>query len=52
MNALIDAVRQQAGGMASILVKGSRFMQMEKVVEALERHAQALSTATGDAACC
>ena len=47
--ALIDAVRQQAGGMASILVKGSRFMQMEKVVEALERHAQALSTATGDA---
>jgi UDP-N-acetylmuramoyl-tripeptide--D-alanyl-D-alanine ligase len=52
MTALIDAVRQQAGGMASILVKGARFMQMEKVVEALERHAQALSPATGDAACC
>jgi UDP-N-acetylmuramoyl-tripeptide--D-alanyl-D-alanine ligase len=52
MAALISAVQEQAGAMASILVKGSRFMQMEKVVEALARHAQSLSPATGDAACC
>jgi UDP-N-acetylmuramoyl-tripeptide--D-alanyl-D-alanine ligase len=52
MAALISAVREQSGSMASILVKGSRFMQMEKVVEALARHAQSLSPATGDAACC
>jgi UDP-N-acetylmuramoyl-tripeptide--D-alanyl-D-alanine ligase len=52
MAALISAVQEQAGAMASILVKGSRFMQMEKVVEALAHHAQSLSPATGDAACC
>ncbi|MEP6970297.1 MAG: UDP-N-acetylmuramoyl-tripeptide--D-alanyl-D-alanine ligase [Betaproteobacteria bacterium] len=52
MAALADAVRQQSGAMASILVKGSRFMQMEKVVETLVQHAQCLSAATGDAACC
>ena len=52
MAALIDAVRRQAGGTGSILVKGSRFMQMERVVEALEHHARSLTPATGDAACC
>jgi UDP-N-acetylmuramoyl-tripeptide--D-alanyl-D-alanine ligase len=52
MAALISAVRDQSGSMASILVKGSRFMQMEKVVEALADHAHSLSPATGDAACC
>jgi UDP-N-acetylmuramoyl-tripeptide--D-alanyl-D-alanine ligase len=31
-------VAQAARGAASVLVKGSRFMKMERVVQALEQH--------------
>ena len=36
MGALIDAVRQALPAVASVLVKGSRFMRMETVVQALQ----------------
>jgi UDP-N-acetylmuramoyl-tripeptide--D-alanyl-D-alanine ligase len=51
---LIAAACQDAGGYASMLVKGSRFMQMEKLVDALTHQAPALALAktTGDATCC
>lgn len=35
MQALLDAVRQALPSVASVLVKGSRFMKMEQVVEAI-----------------
>ena len=35
MGALLDAVRQALPGVGSVLVKGSRFMKMEQVVEAI-----------------
>ena len=38
MDALLAAVRLQVPHVASILVKGSRFMRMERVVEALHAH--------------
>ncbi len=38
MDALLAAVQVQVPHVASILVKGSRFMQMERVVEALHAH--------------
>lgn len=38
MDALIAAVRTQVPHVASVLVKGSRFMRMERVVEALHAH--------------
>jgi UDP-N-acetylmuramoyl-tripeptide--D-alanyl-D-alanine ligase len=38
MDALLAAVQVQVPHVASILVKGSRFMRMERVVEALHAH--------------
>ena len=38
MDALLAAVKVQVPHVASILVKGSRFMRMERVVEALHAH--------------
>lgn len=35
MGALLDAVRQVLPDVGSVLVKGSRFMKMEQVVEAI-----------------
>jgi UDP-N-acetylmuramoyl-tripeptide--D-alanyl-D-alanine ligase len=50
MPALIAAVQAQWPALSSVLVKGSRFMRMERVVEALETSAD--GTTTGEAACC
>ncbi len=53
MPALIDAVTAQMPCMSSVLVKGSRFMRMERVVEALVAGASsATGSTTGEAACC
>jgi UDP-N-acetylmuramoyl-tripeptide--D-alanyl-D-alanine ligase len=37
--ALLEALSQGAPAAASVLVKGSRFMKMEQVVQALEKEA-------------
>ena len=53
MPELIDAVRARMPSVASVLVKGSRFMQMERVVEALIAGAGRPNGSTaGEAACC
>ena len=39
MGALLDAVRQALPAVGSVLVKGSRFMKMEQVVQAIEKEA-------------
>ena len=52
MPELVQAVLEQAPAMASILVKGARFMRMEQVVEAVMARARLLPASTGEAACC
>ncbi|MEO7941085.1 MAG: UDP-N-acetylmuramoylalanyl-D-glutamyl-2, 6-diaminopimelate--D-alanyl-D-alanine ligase, partial [Burkholderiaceae bacterium] len=53
MAALIDAVRARMPTVASVLVKGSRFMAMERVVTALiDDASQGQAAATGETACC
>ncbi len=47
MDAVISAVLAELPGVASVLVKGSRFMKMERVVQAIEARADK----TGGAAC-
>ena len=45
MASLLAAVRQALPEVGSVLVKGSRFMKMEQVVEALTSTAQAAAAA-------
>jgi UDP-N-acetylmuramoyl-tripeptide--D-alanyl-D-alanine ligase len=40
VDALLEAVRESLPGMASIVVKGSRFMKMERVIDALTQYSQ------------
>jgi UDP-N-acetylmuramoyl-tripeptide--D-alanyl-D-alanine ligase len=47
VDSLLDAIKIEAPNFVSILVKGSRFMKMERAVQALE----ALQEAKGDASC-
>jgi UDP-N-acetylmuramoyl-tripeptide--D-alanyl-D-alanine ligase len=49
MAALLDAVRAQAPKVQSIVVKGSRFMKMEQVVEALVQLASDIHNKKGEA---
>ncbi len=49
MSALRDAVLAQVMDFQSIVVKGSRFMKMEQVVEALVQHAADINNKKGEA---
>jgi len=52
----MDALQQQvlitAGHMASVLVKGSRFMRMERVVQSLQAAHSSASASKKEASCC
>ena len=52
----MDALQQQvlitAGHMASVLVKGSRFMRMERVVQSLQAAHPSASVSKKEASCC
>ena len=50
IDALNAAVLAELPRVASVLVKGSRFMKMERVVQAIIAHAQ--QQEQGDARCC
>ncbi|GKT13897.1 UDP-N-acetylmuramoyl-tripeptide--D-alanyl-D-alanine ligase [Acidovorax sp. SUPP2522] len=52
MASLLAAVRQALPQVGSVLVKGSRFMKMEQVVQALEARADTKTNARGGATCC
>jgi UDP-N-acetylmuramoyl-tripeptide--D-alanyl-D-alanine ligase len=49
MTALRDAVLSEARNFQSIVVKGSRFMKMEQVVEALVQQAAEINNKKGEA---
>jgi UDP-N-acetylmuramoyl-tripeptide--D-alanyl-D-alanine ligase len=51
MPALINAVGAQLPAVASVLVKGARFMKMEQLVDALATGAQATNATTGESTC-
>ncbi len=52
MPTLIDAVRAQLPAVTSVLVKGSKFMKMGQLVDALATDAQAANATTGESTCC
>ncbi len=52
MPSLVAATRAALPGFASVLVKGSRFMQMERLVEALAPRPLQGPEKAGDAPCC
>jgi len=52
MQALVQAVCAVLPEVGSVLVKGSRFMKMEQVVQAIEACADKGQRACGEAACC
>ncbi|GKS99078.1 UDP-N-acetylmuramoyl-tripeptide--D-alanyl-D-alanine ligase [Acidovorax sp. SUPP3434] len=52
MASLLAAVQQALPQVGSVLVKGSRFMKMEQVVQVLEARADTTKNARGGATCC
>ncbi|MBS7777004.1 UDP-N-acetylmuramoyl-tripeptide--D-alanyl-D-alanine ligase [Acidovorax sp. CCYZU-2555] len=52
MAALLAAVREGLPAVGSLLIKGSRFMKMEQVVQAVQACADKNPSAASEAACC
>ncbi|MEG1771101.1 MAG: UDP-N-acetylmuramoyl-tripeptide--D-alanyl-D-alanine ligase, partial [Comamonas sp.] len=52
MAALLAAVREGLPAVGSLLIKGSRFMKMEQVVQAVQACANTNPSAASEAACC
>jgi UDP-N-acetylmuramoyl-tripeptide--D-alanyl-D-alanine ligase len=48
MDSLLAAVTAQQGEFSSVVVKGSRFMKMERVVQALQLHSEDKNTPNKD----
>ncbi|RIX72024.1 UDP-N-acetylmuramoylalanyl-D-glutamyl-2, 6-diaminopimelate--D-alanyl-D-alanine ligase, partial [Acidovorax cavernicola] len=52
MASLLAAVREGLPAVGSLLIKGSRFMKMEQVVQAVQACAGTNPSAASEAACC
>lgn len=52
MASLLAAVREGLPAVGSLLIKGSRFMKMEQVVQAVQASADTLPRAASEAPCC